>query len=162
VTTSVTTSTPSTTSNPSEKRRNLDDLDARKSRYMRGFWLRALWTLWSVEVRVLSGALERPASGAFRLDAVVATLPFVEDDDGFAVPAEVRSPRPYSPRPYSREAGRETSRIFRFLDQPRQNVPSARGLGARWARTAVDGPVVTRVQASIPARGERLSCSCVR
>jgi uncharacterized protein (DUF952 family) len=32
--------------------------------------------------------------GALNLDAVVAVVPFVEDDDGFAVPAEVRRLRP--------------------------------------------------------------------
>jgi Protein of unknown function (DUF1214) len=60
VTTSVTTSTPSSPSITSRNSRNLDDLDARRSTYTTRIRLRALWTLWSVEVRVLSGALGKP------------------------------------------------------------------------------------------------------
>ena len=60
VATSVATSIPSNVSNASSKATNLDDLDARGSIYAPCARLRALWTLWSVEVRVLSGALEKP------------------------------------------------------------------------------------------------------
>jgi hypothetical protein len=56
VTTLVTTSTPSIASNASRKPRNLHDLDAAQSIHTARTWLRALWTDWSVEVRVLSGA----------------------------------------------------------------------------------------------------------
>ena len=61
ITTPVTTSTPSITSSASTKPRKLDDLDARGSTYTPRSRLRALWTVWSVEVRVLSGALEKPS-----------------------------------------------------------------------------------------------------
>ena len=60
VTTLVTTSTACSPSNPSKEPRNLDALDAPGSIYARRPRLRALWTEWSVEVRVLSGALGKP------------------------------------------------------------------------------------------------------
>ena len=65
VTTLVTTSIPSSSSNPSKEPRNLDDLDAPGSIYTPGSRLRALWTEWSVEVRVLSGALGKPRKRDF-------------------------------------------------------------------------------------------------
>jgi hypothetical protein len=67
VTTPVTTSTPSDASNPSTDPNVLDDLDAHKRIDARRTRLRALWTEWSVEVRVLSGALESPAWRGFFL-----------------------------------------------------------------------------------------------
>jgi hypothetical protein len=60
VTTLLTTSTPSIASNASSKPHDLHDLDAAHSIHTTRTWLRALWTEWSVEVRVLSGALEKP------------------------------------------------------------------------------------------------------
>ena len=57
VTTLVTTSNASITSNTSTNPHDLDDLDARGSIYAGRSRLRALWTVWSVEVRVFSGAL---------------------------------------------------------------------------------------------------------
>ena len=61
----VATSILSSASDPSTEPRNLDDLDAPESIYARGTRLRALWTEWSVEVRVLSGALEKPRKRGF-------------------------------------------------------------------------------------------------
>jgi len=60
VATLVATSIPSSASNPSTEPRNLDDSDAGRLIYASRPRLRALWTLWSVEVRVLSGALGKP------------------------------------------------------------------------------------------------------
>ena len=60
VATPVATSILSTVSSPSTEPRNLDDSDAPRSIYAPRIGLRALWTEWSVEVRVLSGALEKP------------------------------------------------------------------------------------------------------
>jgi hypothetical protein len=57
VTTPVTTSTLSSPSDGSRKPRKLGDLDAGGTIYAGRTRLRALWTDWSVEVRVLSGAL---------------------------------------------------------------------------------------------------------
>jgi len=56
VTTRVTTSTPSISSNVSNEPHDLPNLDAGQSIYSARTWLRALWTEWSVEVRVFSGA----------------------------------------------------------------------------------------------------------
>jgi hypothetical protein len=56
----VTTSNASITSNTSTNPHDLDDLDARGGIYTGRSRLRALWTAWSVEVRVLSGALGKP------------------------------------------------------------------------------------------------------
>jgi hypothetical protein len=53
----VTTSILSNLSSAHSKPTNLDDLDARELIYTRRSRLRALWTVWSVEVRVFSGAL---------------------------------------------------------------------------------------------------------
>jgi hypothetical protein len=52
--------TPVTTSTPSTKPLNLDNWDAAENISTARPRLRALWTLWSVEVRVLWGALEKP------------------------------------------------------------------------------------------------------
>jgi hypothetical protein len=60
VATPVATSIPSNASNACSKPTNLEDLDALGSIYAPRTGLRALWTLWSVEVRVLSGALGKP------------------------------------------------------------------------------------------------------
>ncbi len=65
MTTIVTTSTPSKGSNPYRKPPDLWASDARERIYAGRFGLRALWTDWSVEVRVFSGALESPASRGF-------------------------------------------------------------------------------------------------
>ena len=66
VTTPLTTSNASITSNVSSKLDDLRDLDAAQSIHTTRTWLRALWTDWSVEVRVLSGALGKPrSSGLF-------------------------------------------------------------------------------------------------
>ena len=64
MTTLVTTSNTSVTSNTFTNPHDLDDLDARGSIDTGRTRLRALWTVWSVEVRVLSGALESPAQRA--------------------------------------------------------------------------------------------------
>ena len=80
VTTLVTTSIPSSSSDPSTEPRKLDDLDAPGSIYAPSTWLRALWTEWSVEVRVLSGALEKPRNtGLFCVPAAaVVSRPLVD------------------------------------------------------------------------------------
>ena len=67
VTTLVTTSNASVTSNPSTNRHDLDGLDARGSIYTGRSRLRALWTEWSVEVRVLSGAVGKPRKAGPRI-----------------------------------------------------------------------------------------------
>ena len=59
----VATSIPSSSSNPSTEPCNLDGLDAPGSISAPRSRLRALWTEWSVEVRVLSGALGKPRTG---------------------------------------------------------------------------------------------------
>jgi hypothetical protein len=61
---SVTTSAPSIASNASSKPLDLHDLDAAESIHTTRTWLRALWTDWSVEVRVFSGALGGPLGEA--------------------------------------------------------------------------------------------------
>ena len=62
----VTTSTPSIASNTCSKPRDFHDLDAAKRIHTARTWLRALWTVWSVEVRVFSGAWRKPRMcGAF-------------------------------------------------------------------------------------------------
>src|SRR5947209_104534 len=63
--TPVATSIPSNAASPSTEPRKLDDLDTRRSIYAGRSRLRALWTEWSVEVRVLSGALGKPRSAGF-------------------------------------------------------------------------------------------------
>ena len=61
-------------SNASSKSTNLDDLDARGNIYAPCTGLRALWTLWSVEVRVLSGALGKPrTAGLFAVSGRLST-----------------------------------------------------------------------------------------
>ena len=60
----VTTSIGSIASNAYTEPRKLDDSDAPGSIYAPGTGLRALWTEWSVEVRVLSGAPEKPRYGS--------------------------------------------------------------------------------------------------
>jgi hypothetical protein len=71
VTTLVTTFTPSIAPNPSSKPLDLHDLDTAQSIHTTRTWLRALWTVWAVKVRLFSGAPERrkggkaPLSGAF-------------------------------------------------------------------------------------------------
>jgi hypothetical protein len=66
VTTLVTTSRSSDTSNPYTNKLDLDDLDAGGRIYTGGTRLRALWTDWSMGVRVFSGALGKaPLVGAF-------------------------------------------------------------------------------------------------
>jgi hypothetical protein len=47
-------------SNPRTKTRKLDELDGAERIDAGRIRLRALWTEWSVEVRVLSGASEKP------------------------------------------------------------------------------------------------------
>jgi hypothetical protein len=47
-------------SDASEKPNDLDDLDAGPAVYIARSRLRALWTVWSVEVLVLSGASKKP------------------------------------------------------------------------------------------------------
>src|SRR6185437_14241402 len=67
VATPVATSIPSNVSIPSTEPPNLDDSDAGASTYGSRPRLRALWTLWSVEVRVLSGALRKPCTAGLSL-----------------------------------------------------------------------------------------------
>jgi len=56
----VATSMPSNGSSTSTNCRKMDGLDALQRIYIARLKLRALWREFSVEVRVLSGALERP------------------------------------------------------------------------------------------------------
>src|SRR5262249_3731323 len=56
----VATSIPSRMSVASQNPRKLDPPDAAGRSYASRIGLRALWTEWSVEVRVLSGALAKP------------------------------------------------------------------------------------------------------
>src|SRR5690348_1273270 len=68
----VATSPPSNLSSQSRKPPNLRLLDRWKPIYIGRFGLRALWTEWSVEVRVLSGALwKAPHCGAFSIAEVL-------------------------------------------------------------------------------------------
>jgi L-amino acid N-acyltransferase YncA len=57
------TSTSPHPSDASSKPRKLDGLDAPGLIHAGRIWMRALWTEWSVEVRVLSGASKLPAKG---------------------------------------------------------------------------------------------------
>ena len=74
----MTTSTLSRGSNPSRKPLDLRASDARKPIYAGRFGLRALWTDWSVEVRVFSGALGMPREAGLFASRVlsVGTLQF--------------------------------------------------------------------------------------
>jgi hypothetical protein len=66
----------SNASNASSKPTNVDDLDARGGIYASCARLRALWTLWSVEVRVLSGALGKArGQRAFLIFRTTYSLP---------------------------------------------------------------------------------------
>jgi hypothetical protein len=69
-------------SSASTKPPNLDDLDAPGSIYTGHTRLRALWTVWSVEVRVLSGGLEKPRPAGLFLYPAGSLLP---SGDGRAV-----------------------------------------------------------------------------
>jgi hypothetical protein len=61
------TSISSNVSHLSGKPNDSDDLDAGAPIYAASPRLRALWTVWSVEVRVLSGASKSPANNGFRI-----------------------------------------------------------------------------------------------
>jgi hypothetical protein len=111
VTTAVTTSTASITSNPSTEPRNLDDLDAAGRIYTTGTRLRALWTVWSVEVRVFSGALGKPRVshvGAFFTDGLPCFPP-----DGVALSSRRSRRAGHQQAPTAHSIVPTTSRVER-------------------------------------------------